>query len=81
MLNMRIKFDVWSAGLKEDLREDIRESIRRIFSQLPVRRVWYYLKYVRNMVLRDRSIEGSVIADGPEDVVAKGSALLFTACS
>ncbi|KFZ00006.1 hypothetical protein V498_00358 [Pseudogymnoascus sp. VKM F-4517 (FW-2822)] len=46
MLNMRIKFDVWSQGLNEDFREDIRENIRRIFSQLPVRRVWYY----RNML-------------------------------
>ncbi|KFY53148.1 hypothetical protein V496_07858 [Pseudogymnoascus sp. VKM F-4515 (FW-2607)] len=76
MLNMRIKFDVWSQGLNEDFREDIRENIRRIFSQLPVRRVWYYLKHVRNMVLRDRSIEGSVIADGPEDVVAKVSQVI-----
>ncbi|OBT69547.1 hypothetical protein VE03_01179 [Pseudogymnoascus sp. 23342-1-I1] len=76
MLNMRIKFDVWSTGLDEGLREDIRENIQRIFSQLPVRRVWYYLKQVRNMVLRDRSVEGSVITDGPEDLIARVSQVI-----
>ena len=76
MLNMRIKFDVWSTGLNERLRNDIRENIQRIFSQLPVRRVWYYLKQVRNMALLDRSVEGSVIFDGPEDIIAGGNTLL-----
>ncbi|ELR09756.1 hypothetical protein VC83_01180 [Pseudogymnoascus destructans] len=73
MLNMRIKFDVWSTGLNERFRNDIRENLQKIFSQLPVWRLWYYLKQVRNMVLRGRSIEGGVIADGPEDVIAKVS--------
>ncbi|OBT80013.1 hypothetical protein VF21_01127 [Pseudogymnoascus sp. 05NY08] len=73
MMNMRIKFDVWSTGLNEHIRNNIRENFQRIFSQLPVRRVWYYLKHVRNIALRDRSIEGSVICEGPEDVIAKVS--------
>lgn len=84
MLKMRVKFDVWSAGLDEGFRNDIRENLRDIFSQFPVRRVWYYLKQLRNMFLRDLSIEGSAIVDGPEDMIARGSTFLceiFTGCS
>lgn len=73
MLNMRIKFDVWSQGLDERFRNDIREKLRHVFSQLPVRRVWYYLKHVRNMVLQHRSVDGNPISDGPEDVIVRGS--------
>ncbi|OBT57412.1 hypothetical protein VE04_02573 [Pseudogymnoascus sp. 24MN13] len=73
MMNMRIKFDVWSTGLNEHIRNNIRENLRHIFSQLPARRVWYYLKHLRNIALRDRSIEGSVICEGPDDVIAKVS--------
>ena len=67
MLNMRIKLDLWSRGLQESLRNDIRENLRAIFCQLPAHRVWFYLKYVRNIVNENRITMG-----GPEDILAKG---------
>jgi hypothetical protein len=83
MLNMRIKIDVFTQGLKEDFREGVRENVRELFCQLPPRRVWHYLKQVRNMLLRDRSIgpkdliatalEDDLIMNGPEDSIARGS--------
>ncbi|KFY32187.1 hypothetical protein V493_00439 [Pseudogymnoascus sp. VKM F-4281 (FW-2241)] len=76
MLNMRIKFDIWSTGLDERLRNDIRENFQHIFSQLPVRRVWYYLKHVRIMALQGLSIEGGEIMDGPEDIIARVSQVI-----
>ncbi|KFY18030.1 hypothetical protein V492_00195 [Pseudogymnoascus sp. VKM F-4246] len=72
MLKMRVKFDVWSAGLDEGFRNDIRKNLTDIFSQFPVRRVWYYLKQLRNMFLRGDSKEGDAIVDGPEDMIASG---------
>lgn len=79
MLNMRIKFDVWSTGLNERSRQTIRENLEAVFCQLPVRRVWYYLKFYRAMMLSDggpdeTSARGDdMIADGPEDTIARGS--------
>lgn len=74
MLNMRIKVDVWSQGLDKDFRVGIRCNVRDLFCQLPVRRVWLYLKMVRQMTLNSGKInrwESS--PDGPEDVIAKGT--------
>lgn len=83
MLNMRIKVDVWSKGLDEDFRESIRDNVRDLFCQLPVRRVWYYLKLVQHMILKSRRVSGlenlefgkDSQLDGPEDVIAKGRIL------
>ncbi|KFY88350.1 hypothetical protein V498_06809 [Pseudogymnoascus sp. VKM F-4517 (FW-2822)] len=78
MVNMGIKFDVWSAGLDERFRHTIRENLQGVFCQLPVRRVWYYLKYYRAMMFNDgvsdeTSTRGDgMIADGPEDTIARG---------
>jgi hypothetical protein len=77
MLKMRIKFDVWSQGLDEGFRNDIRENLRDIFSQFPSRRVWYYLKQLRNMVLGGHTAGRDIIMDGPEDTIARGSAFLY----
>ncbi|RFU24898.1 hypothetical protein B7463_g11446, partial [Scytalidium lignicola] len=52
MVKLRIKVDVWSKGLDESFREQIREQVGEIFCQLPVRRLWFYLKRIRNMALR-----------------------------
>ncbi len=83
MLNMRIKIDVYTQGLQEDIREGVREKLRELFCQLPPRRIWFYLKQVRYMLLRDRStgpkdknataLEDGLIMDGPEDSIARGS--------
>jgi hypothetical protein len=80
MLNMSIKVDVWSKGLEESFRESIRENVRDLFCQLPVRRVWYYLKRIRHMILRGPRVDELEIVgfedgkslDGPEDIIAKG---------
>jgi hypothetical protein len=80
MLNMRIKVDVWSQGLDEDFREGIRRNVRDLFCQLPVRRVWYYLKLVRYMRLNSGKAGGlenlgcgeESLPNEPEDVIAKG---------
>ena len=77
MVNMRIKIDVWTKGIKESIREEIREKLRDLFCQLPPRRVWYYLKYIREL-----NCNGSINSenpgsgpemghgmDGPEDVI------------
>jgi hypothetical protein len=88
MLNMRIKIDVFTKGLAEDFREGVRDNLRELFCQLPPRRVWKYLKYIRSMLLQDRTIEQKdksatkleepSIMDGPEDSIAMGSNLFFS---
>ena len=80
MLKMRIKIDVWSQGLDESFRAGIRENLRDLYCQLPTRRVWYYLKLVRNMLLGGNGAHGMVepqpdpedIMGGPEDVIING---------
>lgn len=80
MLKMRIKIDVWSQGLDESFRAGIREHLRDLYCQLPARRVWYYLKRVRAMLLGGNGAHGMVelqpdledIIDGPEDVIING---------
>ena len=79
MLNMRIKVDVWSQGVEEDMRQKIRGDLREIFCNLLPRRVWYYLKSVRFLELgkveNDRPHGLPSTADvltEPEDVIAEG---------
>jgi hypothetical protein len=82
MLNMRIKIDVFTKGLDESFREGVRDDLCELFCQLPPRRVWFYLKQVRNMLLRGRNAvledelemdEAGVHMDGPEDPITRGS--------
>jgi hypothetical protein len=83
MLNMRIKIDVFTQGLEEDFRRGVRENVLELFCQLPPRRVWFYIKHIRIMLLQDRTIgpkdlastelESSLVMDGPEDAIARGS--------
>jgi hypothetical protein len=83
MLNMRIKVDMWSKSLDENFREGIRENVRDLFCQLPVRRVWFYLKLIRHMRLDSGNVgglensgfDGGNSPDEPEDVIAKGRIL------
>lgn len=77
---MRIKVDVWSKGVDENIREQIRDHVRDLFYELPARRVWLYLKYIRNMLLRGgeagETAESQTCMEawmeGPEDTVANG---------
>ena len=77
MLNMRIKIDVWTRGLDKNFRENVRENLRDLFCQLPPRRVWYYMKRIRYMLLKGIATVGSQLdpdhlLDGPEDVIVNG---------
>jgi hypothetical protein len=80
MRNMRIKIDVWTKGLDESFREKVRENLQDLFWQLPARRVWYYLKRIRFMLLNGNGLDGTVglqlasdhLVEGPEDVIVKG---------
>jgi hypothetical protein len=77
MVKMRIKIDVWSQGLHESKREEIRDHLRDIYCGLPARRVWFYLKHIRNMHVRSDRLLGTQfnlenVADGPEDGIANG---------
>lgn len=82
MVNMRIKIDVWSKGLEESEREDIHEKLRDLFCQLQARRLWFYLKQLRPILLRERpeslaDLNDDIQAymDGPEDVIVKGNTI------
>ena len=80
MLKMRIKIDVWSQGLDEGFRVEIRERLQDLYCQLPVRRVWHYLKSIRYMHLTENGAHGMVESQqdvddmvfGPEDVIVNG---------
>ena len=80
MLNMRVKIDVWSQRLQEHIRQKIRERLRDLFCQLPMRRVWIYLKHIRYMLLKGRKparilgrqLPSNVFLEGAEDVIVKG---------
>lgn len=77
MLNMRIKIDFWSQGTDESIRSEIRKNLRELFCQLPARRIWFYLKQIRQMVLgqrvRDATAEPQLeLMEGPEDVIVQG---------
>ncbi len=80
MLKMRIKVEVWSQGLDENFRDGIQINLRDLFCQLPVRRVWLYLKLVRRMMLNSGKVGGwensgcgeESSPDEPEDAIAKG---------
>lgn len=84
MLNMRIKVDVWSRGVDELVRERIRKHVQELFCELPPRRVFFYLKSIRHMILegveRAETI-GSKKPDTeapetePEDAIANASQL------
>lgn len=80
MVNMRVKIDVWTKGMTESHRNKVRENLRDLFCELPVRRLWFYLKQLRIMRLNDKSgpwpskdiDEIDEHMDGPEDVIARG---------
>ena len=78
MLKMRIKIDVWSQGLSSSDRKDIREKLGKLFCQLPMRRVWLYLKRVRIMIRTgngekaEEAIESCLAGKETEDIIMNG---------
>ena len=73
---LRIKIDVATRGLPESKREIVRNHLRDIYCQVPTRRLWMYLK-----MLREMSLDSSGAAKkppynktmyGPEDAIVKG---------
>ncbi|KAG5933217.1 hypothetical protein E4U60_004612 [Claviceps pazoutovae] len=78
MLKLRIKIDVWSRGVDEQLRHRNREYLIQQYLMLPRRRLWLYLKRRRlseDMEYRKESqrpvnLHTSVL-DAPEDIVAR----------
>lgn len=86
MVNLRIKIDVWSKGTDERIREEIRNHLRDLYCQLPARRVWYYLKNIRCMLLEGKKRNGlrflmaelpkrssDLVMNGPEDVIVNAN--------
>ena len=77
MLNMRIKIDVWTQGLDENFRKKVRRQLRNLFCQLSARRVWYYLKRIRHMLLKgngtvESQVDSNHLISGAEDVIVNG---------
>ncbi|KAK0744858.1 hypothetical protein B0T21DRAFT_280676 [Apiosordaria backusii] len=79
----RIKIDVWSKGIVDDLiRQRNRDLIETAYLRLPSRRVWLFIKSVRLMLLAgpEKPVDTALITsefDGPEDTIARGMLLLF----
>jgi hypothetical protein len=82
MLKLRVKIDTWSKGLDESIREDARDHLRDLYCELPVQRLWIYVKRERFMFSGEATIltpQGAVLdlklppelLAGPEDLVAK----------
>lgn len=76
MFQMRVKIDVWSKGLHEDIRREIREQLHIVFCQLPARRMWLYIKLVRHKLLK-RWPGNMVVREfdefvGEEDTIVSG---------
>ena len=74
MIKLRIKMDVWSQGISENLRQKNRLRLLDIYRLFPRRRLWLYLKRWRLMELGEHQgpYDDSLI-DGPEDIVARGA--------
>ncbi|KAH7093417.1 hypothetical protein FB567DRAFT_515306 [Paraphoma chrysanthemicola] len=83
---LRIKIDVVTQGFREVRRERVREHLRDLFCQsIPSRRLWLYLKGLREMSLGspDTPYEESAYAetfDGPEDVIVKAKNVVRPEC-
>lgn len=82
MRRLRIKIDVWSQGMNEDLRRANRVYLLGLYRQFPRRRLWIYLKQWRQMELsQNHGVDGDAFIDGPEDIVAKGMYFHLFSCS
>lgn len=80
MLKLRIKIDVWSRGVDENLRHSNREYLIEQYLMLPRRRFWLYLKRCRLSEDMEHHKEGqhpvnlhTSVLDAPEDIIARGT--------
>ncbi|KAG5959387.1 hypothetical protein E4U57_000723 [Claviceps arundinis] len=78
MLKLRIKIDVWSRGVDENLRHSNREYLIEQYLMLPRRRFWLYLKRCRLSEDMEHHKEGqhpvnlhTSVLDAPEDIIAR----------
>lgn len=82
---LRIKIDVATLRFQEATRDRIRGYLRDLFCRsIPARRLWIYLKGLRQMSLGSPEESDKMDAecfDGPEDVIVKGIAPLFVVYS
>ena len=67
MMNLVIKVDVCIQRLSANEKDQVRLNRQELLITLPPRRVWLFLKQIRNM---GRSHDPEM--DGPEDVIAAG---------
>lgn len=80
---LRIKIDVATRGFREARRERVREHLKDLFCQsIPARRLWLYLKGLREMSLGSpealyEEYAAAGIFDGPEDVIVKGKTYVY----
>ncbi|KAG6015479.1 hypothetical protein E4U43_005246 [Claviceps pusilla] len=76
MFNLRIKIDVWSRGIDEQVRQRNRDALIEHFLTMPRRRVWLYLKRWKLTSLlhegtAQRGHMNNSPVEGPEDVIAR----------
>ncbi|KAK4194403.1 hypothetical protein QBC40DRAFT_188240 [Triangularia verruculosa] len=77
MQKFRIKIDVWSSGVVDEItRQRNRDLVESAYLRLPPRRVWLYIKFVRCMLVADPDgkVDGELTRrefDGPEDTIAQ----------
>lgn len=80
---LRIKIDVATQGFREAIRERVRDHLRDLFCRsIPARRLWFYLKGLRQMSLGSpgtphEEYATAAFLDGPEDVIVKGKTYVF----
>ncbi|CAN9170956.1 unnamed protein product [Alternaria alternata] len=83
---LRIKIDVATRGYREARRERVREHLKDLFCQsIPARRLWLYLKGLREMSLGSpealyEEYAAAGIFDGPEDVIVKANHVVRPEC-
>lgn len=76
MWTLRTKIDSWSSGkVAEPIRQRNRELLIDAYLRLPSRRVWFFVKFSRFLILHFHlklESEEQVKVFGPEDAMAKG---------
>ncbi|GAB1319254.1 hypothetical protein MFIFM68171_09464 [Madurella fahalii] len=77
---LRVKIDAWSKGkVAEPIRQRNRELLINAYLRLPPRRIWFFVKFARFIILyfhlKPESME-QVDVFGPEDAVARAHQII-----